>query len=80
MISDFDCALGVSHGMLAAACGQSGLTGVCTTAQRLCYPSKDWQLGAVPLTALMALGDGVSFDFLENGGFIIRLNSRDHLT
>jgi 6-phosphofructokinase 1 len=60
MPSDFDCSLGLSLGMLAAICVESGLTGVCTIAQRLCQDPRQWQLGALPLTSLMTLLGGAS--------------------
>ena len=60
MPSDFDCSLGLSLGMLAAVCVESGLTGVCTVAQRLCKDASQWQLGALPLTSLMTLLGGSS--------------------
>lgn len=56
--SDFDCSLGLSLGMLAAICVESGLTGVCAIAQKLCKDPSQWQLGALPLTALMTLLGG----------------------
>ncbi len=56
--SDFDCSLGLSLGMLAGVCVESGLTGVCTVAQRLCQDPQQWQLGALPLTSLMTLLGG----------------------
>ena len=58
MPSDFDCSLGLSLGMLSAICVESGLTGVCTVAQRLCQDPRQWQLGALPLTSLMTLLGG----------------------
>ena len=58
MPSDFDCSLGLSMGMLAAMCVESGLTGVCTIAQKLCKEAGQWQLGALPLTSLMTLLGG----------------------
>ena len=58
--SDFDCSLGLSLGMLAGVCVESGLTGVCTVAQRLCQDPRKWQLGALPLTSLMTLLGGAS--------------------
>jgi diphosphate--fructose-6-phosphate 1-phosphotransferase len=62
MPSDFDCSLGLSLGMLSGICVESGLTGVCTVAQRLCQDPRQWQLGALPLTSLMTLLGGGSAD------------------
>jgi len=58
--SDFDCSLGLSLGMLAAICVESNLTGVCAIAQKLCKDPAQWQLGALPLTALMTLLGGAA--------------------
>ena len=60
MPSDFDCSLGLSLGMLAAICVESGLTGVSTIAQLLCKDASQWQLGALPLTSLMTILGGQS--------------------
>jgi diphosphate--fructose-6-phosphate 1-phosphotransferase len=56
--SDFDCSLGLSLGMLATICVESGLTGVTTIAQKLCLPAGQWKLGALPLTSLTTLLGG----------------------
>ena len=67
--SDFDCSLGLSLGMLAAICIESGLTGVCAIAQKLCKDASQWQLGALPLTALMTLLGGGACDPAFNRSF-----------
>lgn len=53
MPSNFDCALGLAHGYLAAILIESNLTGFLTSVRGLCGRPDEWRFTAVPLTVLL---------------------------